>query len=139
MQFLVFLPLQAPSRFRPKALPSTFLKIFQLFFKKGLTNPTEFDIIYESRGDAGMAQSVEHVIGNDEVISSILITSSKNLPKFGRFFALSKLSKQLFFGRNNTPIFSKTSYIMWGILGGGTKMPAGAIVNPQRSNYITYL
>ena len=25
---------------------------------------------------AGMAQSVEHVIGNDEVISSILITSS---------------------------------------------------------------
>ena len=25
-----------------------------------------------------MAQSVEHVIGNDEVISSILITSSKN-------------------------------------------------------------
>ena len=27
--------------------------------------------------DAGMAQSVEHVIGNDEVISSILITSSK--------------------------------------------------------------
>ena len=26
---------------------------------------------------AGMAQSVEHVIGNDEVISSILITSSK--------------------------------------------------------------
>ena len=38
-----------------------------------------FDII--SRSDdfrcAGMAQSVEHVIGNDEVISSILITSSK--------------------------------------------------------------
>ena len=27
--------------------------------------------------NAGMAQSVEHVIGNDEVISSILITSSK--------------------------------------------------------------
>ena len=26
---------------------------------------------------AGMAQSVEHVIGNDEVISSILITSSR--------------------------------------------------------------
>ena len=26
-----------------------------------------------------MAQSVEHVIGNDEVISSILITSSKKL------------------------------------------------------------
>ena len=29
-------------------------------------------------GNAGMAQSVEHVIGNDEVISSILITSSKS-------------------------------------------------------------
>ena len=29
------------------------------------------------RKNAGMAQSVEHVIGNDEVISSILITSSK--------------------------------------------------------------
>ncbi len=27
-----------------------------------------------------MAQSVEHVIGNDEVISSILITSSKKIP-----------------------------------------------------------
>ena len=27
-----------------------------------------------------MAQSVEHVIGNDEVISSILITSSKAFP-----------------------------------------------------------
>ena len=31
------------------------------------------------RKNAGMAQSVEHVIGNDEVISSILITSSKIL------------------------------------------------------------
>ena len=29
-----------------------------------------------------MAQSVEHVIGNDEVISSILITSSKNPENF---------------------------------------------------------
>ena len=28
-----------------------------------------------------MAQSVEHVIGNDEVISSILITSSKQKDK----------------------------------------------------------
>ena len=27
--------------------------------------------------DAGIAQLVEHVIGNDEVISSILITSSR--------------------------------------------------------------
>ncbi len=35
---------------------------------------------------AGMAQSVEHVIGNDEVISSILITSSKAIPKLGIAF-----------------------------------------------------
>ena len=33
------------------------------------------------KSDAGMAQSVEHVIGNDEVISSILITSSKSHAK----------------------------------------------------------
>ena len=33
-----------------------------------------------------MAQSVEHVIGNDEVISSILITSSKNPRIFLGFF-----------------------------------------------------
>ena len=39
-----------------------------------------FGIISKSSRDgtiAGMAQSVEHVIGNDEVISSILITSSR--------------------------------------------------------------
>ena len=39
-----------------------------------------------------MAQSVEHVIGNDEVIGSIPITSSKNLPELVRegfyFFTL---------------------------------------------------
>ncbi len=33
-----------------------------------------------------MAQSVEHVIGNDEVISSILITSSKKTERFVRSF-----------------------------------------------------
>ena len=33
--------------------------------------------VVNRRHNAGMAQSVEHVIGNDEVISSILITSSK--------------------------------------------------------------
>ena len=39
--------------------------------------------------NAGMAQSVEHVIGNDEVISSILITSSKKpLAKASGFFVL---------------------------------------------------
>ena len=40
-----------------------------------------------------MAQSVEHVIGNDEVISSILITSSKSLGYIPRDFC---------FDRNNT-------------------------------------
>ena len=39
--------------------------------------------------NAGMAQSVEHVIGNDEVISSILITSSKKaLAYASAFFVL---------------------------------------------------
>ena len=44
-----------------------------------MTNRDIFGIISKSSRDgaiAGMAQSVEHVIGNDEVISSILITSS---------------------------------------------------------------
>ena len=52
-------------------------KIFLIFLKKLLTNKNIFGIISKSHSDAGMAQSVEHVIGNDEVISSILITSSK--------------------------------------------------------------
>lgn len=39
-----------------------------------------------------MAQSVEHVIGNDEVISSILITSSK------KAFAIVSAFLFLFFG-----------------------------------------
>ena len=41
-----------------------------------------YDIILKSQDNAGMAQSVEHVIGNDEVISSILITSSKKARLF---------------------------------------------------------
>ena len=36
-----------------------------------------------------MAQSVEHVIGNDEVISSNLITSSKSLGNIRGIFVLS--------------------------------------------------
>ena len=45
-------------------------------FKKGID--TALTICYNIQVvSAGMAQSVEHVIGNDEVISSILITSSK--------------------------------------------------------------
>ena len=38
-----------------------------------------------------MAQSVEHVIGNDEVISSILITSSKKTRTEVRVFFVSVL------------------------------------------------
>ncbi len=37
-------------------------------------------VVATASKNAGMAQSVEHVIGNDEVISSILITSSKETP-----------------------------------------------------------
>ena len=54
-----------------------------------MTKSEKFDIISESQGDAGMAQSVEHVIGNDEVISSILITSSNSPWKYPGSFVLS--------------------------------------------------
>ena len=50
-----------------------------------------FDIIYKSpreRWHAGMAQSVEHVIGNDEVISSILISSSRKSKPCGLLFLI---------------------------------------------------
>ncbi len=58
-------------------MKNNFSKIFRKNAKKGLTKAFESAIISKSTQDAGMAQSVEHVIGNDEVISSILITSSK--------------------------------------------------------------
>ena len=44
-----------------------------------------------------MAQSVEHVIGNDEVISSILITSSKK-PKDNRPWVFLFISSEYQFG-----------------------------------------
>ena len=45
-----------------------------------------------------MAQSVEHVIGNDEVISSILITSSKKLSNpIGLLNFLSKPTKEAWY------------------------------------------
>ena len=50
------------------------------FLKKSeKTLDKEISICYNNKvaNNAGMAQSVEHVIGNDEVISSILITSSR--------------------------------------------------------------
>ena len=62
--------------FKNLSLPKLFAKksfFSEIFSKKLLTNPKAFGIIYHV---AGMAQSVEHVIGNDEVNSSSLITSS---------------------------------------------------------------
>ena len=44
------------------------------------------DIISKSSEFAAMAQSVEHVIGNDEVISSILISSSRKSKLSACFF-----------------------------------------------------
>ena len=46
-------------------------------FEKALDKMTKVCYNIKVLRDAGMAQSVEHVIGNDEVISSILITSSR--------------------------------------------------------------
>ena len=54
-------------------------------FQKGLDKRVL--IWYNNKvAGAGMAQSVEHVIGNDEVISSILITSSKKKSRVSGFF-----------------------------------------------------
>ncbi len=48
-----------------------------------------------------MAQSVEHVIGNDEVISSILITSSKNPKAFAfGFFICVRIGGHNLIGRS---------------------------------------
>ena len=72
-----------------------FSDFLQSFSKNLLTKARWFDIISKSEiSDAGMAQSVEHVIGNDEVISSILITSSrKGGCNRGRPFSLSNTAR----------------------------------------------
>ena len=57
--------------------------------KKGIDKPKRICYtikVVNRRHNAGMAQSVEHVIGNDEVISSILITSSKKHFERSAFF-----------------------------------------------------
>ena len=70
-----------------KKCKKNILKIFQNTIDK-------VDFVWYNNGVAGMAQSVEHVIGNDEVISSILITSSKKRTSLGvRFFVLFFLLK----------------------------------------------
>ena len=55
---------------------------------------------------AGMAQSVEHVIGNDEVISSILITSSKDpcTIVWGSFVFISERSLLYIFDKNTIKV-----------------------------------
>ena len=66
--------------------------LFDLLARKNLSKNIEKTLdkmkrlwytIQVAGSDAGMAQSVEHVIGNDEVISSNLITSSKSGPHCG--------------------------------------------------------
>ncbi len=68
--------------FPSKVFPSPPRSSSKKISKKGLTNGKKFDIIVRSTVKksifAGMAQLVEHVIGNDEVISSTLIASSRN-------------------------------------------------------------
>ena len=58
--------------------------------KKGIDKSKRicYTIKVVSERHAGMAQSVEHVIGNDEVISSILITSSKSPLQSQRTFLM---------------------------------------------------
>ena len=57
-----------------------------------------------------MAQSVEHVIGNDEVISSILITSSKTQSQSGLGFSFAKNRPQRFSSVGDWFIFSFFPY-----------------------------
>ena len=59
-------------------------------FKKGIDKAGRvwYNVQVVRKANAGMAQSVEHVIGNDEVISSILITSSKKKSRASGFFFL---------------------------------------------------
>ena len=61
-------------------------KIKIKYFEKVLIFLFSCDIISRSNENAAMAQSVEHVIGNDEVISSILISSSRKSKPAGLLF-----------------------------------------------------
>ena len=64
-------------------------------FKKGIDKAGRvwYNVQVVRKTNAGMAQSVEHVIGNDEVISSILITSSKSTFALQACFFVSILQK----------------------------------------------
>ena len=71
---------------------STAKNILQKYFKKLLTSLRLFVIISNVAArcalDAAIAQSVEHVIGNDEVIGPNPISSSINKPLPNRVAAL---------------------------------------------------
>ena len=67
-------------------------------FQKGLDK--RLRIWYNNKvASAGMAQSVEHVIGNDEVISSILITSSIKAIQLLRTQAVHKKERNTSYGQ----------------------------------------
>ena len=72
-----------------------FCKNILKFFKKTIdkTKALWYNVQVVRKTNAGMAQSVEHVIGNDEVISSILITSSKSTFALQACFFVSILQK----------------------------------------------
>ena len=53
----------------------------------------------ESRTYAAIAQSVERILGKDEVTSSNLVSSSKN-PEFRKKFGIFYIQKLLIFGVN---------------------------------------
>ena len=71
-----------------KVLKIKKLKIFLKKVKKGIDKSKLmwYNVQVVRKTNAGMAQSVEHVIGNDEVISSILITSSTKTLAIARVF-----------------------------------------------------
>ncbi len=56
-----------------------------------------------------MAQSVEHVIGNDEVISSILITSSKKGKTDFRFAFFDSIAKAIVYNHDEVVYYSRST------------------------------
>ena len=97
-----------------------------------------------------MAQSVEHVIGNDEVISSILITSSKTHLFWGAFFAfdLSTVEKrylltEILFIQIPLAIKQKSYNLLSNTIKPvGAKSPTGLYINIEfyfKLRYVLYL
>ena len=63
-----------------------------------------------------MAQSVEHVIGNDEVISSILITSSKKSKSQDLLFFLFSFTKIYFIFANAFPALDNAVKVCYNMM-----------------------